>query len=219
MCHPAGRRAFPQCPQPRRQWHPSERISNLHKPRPRPRASAGRKTPCLRKDHRPVCLAVTGLGIEWRPAAPGGFLAGIPMKKATRVAVGVVALCGACWMLPFYRVVSFLLGLPIFTSGLSIDDANDVLYGRSLLLSYATCMSSAVLLGFLYARRPRIMVIAPCLLVAATAVWVSTLRPEEIVVFFPSIRPFQPAQIGLLAGSIGIVFYMNPRPPADFDPS
>ncbi|MBN8458100.1 MAG: hypothetical protein J0M04_09690 [Verrucomicrobia bacterium] len=141
------------------------------------------------------------------------------MKKATRVAGGVVALCGACWMLPLYRAVSFLQSLPMVASGLSIDDANDVLYGRSLLLSYATCLSSAVLLGFLYARRPRIMVIAPCLLVVAAAVWVIALRPEEVVVFFPPIRPFQPAQIGLLAGLIGIVFYMNPRQPSDFDPS
>jgi hypothetical protein len=51
------------------------------------------------------------------------------------------------------------------------------------------------------------------------AVRVIMLRPEEVIVFFPAIRPYQPAQIGLLAVLIGICFYMYSDSHADFDPS
>lgn len=141
------------------------------------------------------------------------------MKKQTRIAVGVATLSAAFWILPLYRVVSYLLSLPTFTSGLSIDEANDIIYGRSLLFSYAVCVLCPMLLGFLYGRRPRIMVLAPCLLMIAMAMRVIALRPEEVIVLFPSINPFQPAQIGLLAGLIGIVFYRYSASHADFDPA
>ena len=141
------------------------------------------------------------------------------MKKETRIAVGVVALCAAFWVVPLYRVVSYLQSLPIRTLDLSINEASDINYGQSLLFSYTVCVLSAALLGFLYVRRPKIMVIAPCLLIVAMATRVISLRPEEVIVFFPSMRPFLPAQIGLLAGLIGICFYMFSNSNADFDPS
>ena len=138
------------------------------------------------------------------------------MKKETRVAAAVVALCSAFWILPLYRVASYLLSLP---SGQSINDTNDIHYGRSLLFSYTTCVLASVFLGLLYVRRPRIMIIAPCLLIVAMAMRVVALHPEEVIVFFPSIRPYQPAQIGLMAGLIGTFFYMRSDSHADFDPS
>lgn len=141
------------------------------------------------------------------------------MKKQTRIAVGVVALCAAFWVVPLCRVVSYLQSLPIRTLELSINEASDINYGQSLLFSYTVCVLSAALLGFLYVRRPRIMVIAPCLLIVVMATRVISLRPEEVIVFFPSMRPFLPAQIGLLAGLIGICFYMFSNSNADFDPS
>lgn len=141
------------------------------------------------------------------------------MTKQTHIAVGVVALCGALWTVPLYRVISYLLSLPTSTSELSIDEANDVIYGRSLLFSYTVCMLSGTLLGFLYVRRPSMIVLAPGLLIIAMALRVIALRPEEVIVFFPSIRPFQPAQIGLLAGLIGVAAYLYSGSQSDFDPS
>lgn len=63
------------------------------------------------------------------------------------------------------------------------------------------------------------MILAPCLLVLAAAIWVITVRPEEVIVFFPPIRPYQPAQIAACAALIGTFFYMNSNEHADFDPS
>jgi hypothetical protein len=141
------------------------------------------------------------------------------IKKETRVAVGAVAICAAFWMLPLYRAASYLLSLPSLTSGQSINETNDLHYGRELLFSYLACLLSSGFLGWLYVRRPRIMTLAPLLLILGMALRVILLRPEEVIVFFPAIRPYQPAQIGLLAALIGICFYMYSDSRADFDPS
>lgn len=141
------------------------------------------------------------------------------MKKETRVAVGVVAICAAFWMLPLHRAVSYLLSLPSLTSGQSINETNDLHYSRELLFSYLACLLSSGFLGWLYVRRPRIMILAPFFLILGMAVRVIMLRPEEVIVFFPAIRPYQPAQIGLLAVLIGICIYMYSDSHADFDPS
>jgi hypothetical protein len=63
------------------------------------------------------------------------------------------------------------------------------------------------------------MTLAPLFLILGMALRVILLRPEEVIVFFPAIRPYQPAQIGLLAALIGICFYMYSDSHADFDPS
>jgi hypothetical protein len=139
------------------------------------------------------------------------------MRIRTRVAVGVVVICSAFWALPLYRVLSFLQSLP--SPVFSINEANDVHFGWTLLFSYSTCVLSSAFLGWLYVRSPRIMVIVPCLMIVAIALRVISLRPEEVIVFFPSIRPFQPAQVGLLAGLIGIYFHRSSDFRVGFDPS
>lgn len=139
------------------------------------------------------------------------------MRNRKRVAIGVVVICSAFWALPLYRVLSFLQSLP--SPAFSLNEAVDVHYGRTLLFSYSTCVLSSAFLGWLYVRNPRIMVIIPCFLIVAMALRVISLRPEEVIVFFPSIRPFQPAQIGLLAGLIGIYFHRGSDSRVDFDPS
>ena len=141
------------------------------------------------------------------------------MNKEARVAVGAVAICAAFWMLPLYRAASYLLSLPSLTLGQSIDESNDLHYGRNLLFSYLVCLLSSGFLGWLYVRRPRIMILGPFFLILGMAVRVIMLRPEEVIVFFPAIRPYQPAQVGLLAALIGICIYMFSDPQANIEPS
>jgi hypothetical protein len=137
------------------------------------------------------------------------------MKKQILLAAGVVAFCTAFWALPLYRAVSYLLSLPSITSSQSINEEIDLHYGWKLLFSYVACMLSSGILAWLYVRQPRIMILAPCLLIPGMAVRVIMLRPEEVIVFFPAIRPYQPAQVGLLAVLIGICFYMYSDSRAD----
>ncbi len=130
----------------------------------------------------------------------------------------VTAISAASWLLPIYRVVEYLMSLPSLMSGKSIGDSNDLHYGYELLFSYLFCLLTPVLLGYLYILRPKLLVIVPCLLVVAMALRVIALRPEEVIVLFPSIRPFQPAQVGLVAALVGLYFFQsNSRP--EFDQS
>jgi hypothetical protein len=99
--------------------------------------------------------------------------------------------------------------LPSLLQPQSTDEWNDLAYGWKLLISYLTCLLVSWLLVWLYMRKPGIAIIAPSILIVAMAVRVIVLQPEEVIVFFPSMRPYQPAQVALIAAILGVLFYRN----------
>jgi hypothetical protein len=137
------------------------------------------------------------------------------VKSHKTIVVGALALCTALWSLPLYRVMTFLHELPNLSYGLSVSEANDREYGQKLLISYTLCLLSSFYVGWLSLRSRRIMVLLPCALIIATACWVIHLRPEEVIVFYPSIRPFRPAQAGLFAALIGAYLHLNRKVPME----
>jgi len=123
----------------------------------------------------------------------------------TRIAIIralLIALVSAAWALPLIRAFR-LLSYALSVDDGSINTANDTSFGSSLVVSY--CFSFAVALAiawFLPSTRAWLL----CLPLAASflvATDVIRLAPESVIVIFPTMRPFRPAQFSLLIAVVG----------------
>ena len=121
---------------------------------------------------------------------------------ATRLRL--IALVIAAWLLPLIRAIR-LLDYVIREDTGSINAANDIRFAQSLVVSYGFSLAVAVAVAwFMPARRTRLRILPPVasLLVAVHVVW---LAPESVIVFFPTMRPFQPALLSLFIGGAGLL--------------
>ncbi len=87
----------------------------------------------------------------------------------------------------------------------SINAANDIRFAQSLVVSYGFSLAVAVAVAWIMpGRRTRLWILPPIasLLLAAHVAW---LAPESVIVFFPAMRPFQPALLSLLIGGSGLL--------------
>lgn len=121
---------------------------------------------------------------------------------ATRLRL--IALVIAAWWLPLIRAIR-LLDYVIREDTGSINAANDIRFAQSLVVSYGFSLAVAVTVAWLMpGRRTRLWILPPVasLLLAAHVVW---LAPESVIVFFPTMRPFQPALLSLFIGGAGLL--------------
>jgi hypothetical protein len=121
---------------------------------------------------------------------------------ATRLRL--IALVIAAWCLPLIRAIR-LLDYVIREDTGSINAANDIRFAQSLVVSYGFSLAVAVAVAWIMpGRRTRLWILPPVasLLLAAHVVW---LAPESVIVFFPTMRPFQPALLSLLIGGTGLL--------------
>jgi len=110
----------------------------------------------------------------------------------------------AAWLLPLIRAVR-LLEYAIREDTGSINAANDIRFAQSLIVSYGFSLALAVAIAwFPPGRRTRLLILPPAasLLVAAHVVW---LAPESVIVFLPTMHPFQPALLSLLIGGSAVL--------------
>jgi hypothetical protein len=131
------------------------------------------------------------------------------MTRPGTIRLRLIALLSAAWLLPLIRAVR-LLDYVIREDTGSINAANDIRFAQSLVISYGFSFAMAVAIAwFLPVRRTRLWILPPVasLLVAAHVVW---LAPESVIVFFPTMRPFQPALLSLLIGvSAVLIAYVD----------
>ena len=129
------------------------------------------------------------------------------------IGISVAAVCAGVWIVPLYRAWSlFEQSRAYMAETGSINAATDLMFSRDLLVSYLTAILVGILLPFLYIRRPRLPVLLPTIAIIYSAIHVLLLRPESPIVFFPTMRPWFPGQIGIVAGLIGIYFYIGKMP-------
>ena len=126
------------------------------------------------------------------------------MTRSGTIRLRLIALLSAAWLLPLIRAVR-LLDYVIREDTGSINAANDIRFAQSLVVSYGFSLAAAVSIAwFLSGRRTRLWILPPVasLLVAAHVVW---LAPESVIVFFPTMHPFQPALLSLLIGGSAVL--------------
>lgn len=126
------------------------------------------------------------------------------MTPPLAIRLRLIAIVMAAWLLPMIRAIR-LLDYVIREDTGSINAANDIRFAQSLVISYAFSLAVALAIAwFLPGRRTRLWMLPPVasLLLAAHVVW---LAPESVIVFFPTMRPFQPALLSLLIGGSGLL--------------
>jgi len=123
----------------------------------------------------------------------------------TRVAIIralLISLVSAAWALPLVRAFR-LLSYALSVDDGSIDTANDTSFGSSLVLSYCFSFAIALAMAWILPSSRAWLLLLPLagsLLVAADVIQIA---PESVIVIFPTMHPFRPAQFSLLIAAIG----------------
>lgn len=124
------------------------------------------------------------------------------MSRLATIRVLLIALVSAAWALPLVRAFR-LLSYALSVDDGSIDTANDTSFGSSLVVSYCFSLGVALVIAWVLPVRRAWLLLLPLagsLLVAADVI---RLAPESVIVIFPTMHPFRPAQFSLLIALVG----------------
>jgi hypothetical protein len=123
------------------------------------------------------------------------------MNRNRRFACVLGAAAILLWSWPFARAVAFYresCGYLAETS--SSDAARDVDFSLDLLHSYTYSLAAAFVVAWCIAKGRRTpFLLPPAFIVLFAAFEVLRLHPEEPIVLIPSMRPYRPAIISLVA--------------------
>jgi len=125
------------------------------------------------------------------------------MTRIAFIRALLIALVSAAGALPLARACR-LLSYALSVDDGTIDAGNDIRFGSSLVVPY--CFSFAVALPiawFLPSTRDWLLCLplAALLLVASD---VMRLAPESVIVIFPTMHGFRPAQFSFLIAAVGV---------------
>jgi len=133
------------------------------------------------------------------------------MTRTATIRILLIAVASAAWALPLARAVR-LLSYALSVDDGSIDTANDTGFGSSLVMSYCFSFAVALTIAWLLPSTRAWMLFLPLagsLLVAADVI---RLRPESVIVIFPTMYPFRPALFSLfIAGAGALIICLHRR--------
>ena len=134
------------------------------------------------------------------------------MKHSKAIGVAAAVLFAALWVFPVARAVSFFRwAQDYFHETSSINASNDLHFSSWLLGCYLVSLLAAFAFAWLLTRRPRFWLLLPGALLAYAAGEVLWLRPETPIHLFPTMTPWRPVFISVVAVAIAAVFIYFPR--------
>ncbi len=116
------------------------------------------------------------------------------------------------WCIPLTRAFGlYRKSQRYFAETGSIDAGRDMDFSLALLLSYTWSLGAALGVVWCLFSRPRAVFALPVCVVLFAAYEVIRIRPEEPIVFFPSMHPYRPAIISILALLVALALRYFPR--------
>lgn len=133
------------------------------------------------------------------------------MKRSKLIGIGSAALFVALWVVPLARAISFVRwAQEYFREDGTVNASNDLHYSVWLLACYAASLILAFAFAWLLYRRFRVILLLPGALLAFAACKVMWLHPEEPIALFPTMWPWYPVLISLVALAIAVLFFYFP---------
>jgi hypothetical protein len=135
------------------------------------------------------------------------------MKPSKAIGFGVAILFVALWAFPLARAFFlFQESQAYFAETGSINASNDLAFSRELLSSYEVSLLAAIAFAWVLSRRPHLLFLLPGVALVFAVVEVLRLRPESPIALIPTIKPWRPALISIVAATIGALFIYASRP-------
>jgi len=134
------------------------------------------------------------------------------MKHSKVIGFAAAVLFAALWAFPLARAVSFFRwAQEYFSETSSINASNDLHFSSWLLGCYLVSLLAAFAFAWLLSRRPRLWLLLPAAFLAFAAGEVLWLRPEVPIHLFPTMTPWRPVFISVVAVAIAALFIYFPR--------
>ena len=134
-------------------------------------------------------------------------------KQSNWMAVSIGISLLALWSLPLVRATSFAgWALDYDRETQSIDSDNQLRFAFPLLFSYLASAAGCLAIAWMTFKHPSLVQLASVALAAYAVVIVLRIRPEQPFHLLPAIRPWQPAQLTLVAviASAGLAHFLKP---------
>ncbi len=125
------------------------------------------------------------------------------MTRVAFIRALLIALVSAAWALPLaraFRLLSYALSVDDGT----IDAANDISFGSSLVVSYCFSFAVALAISWILPSTRAWLLFLPLAASFLVASDVIRLAPESVIVIFPTMHAFRPAQFSLLIAAVGV---------------
>jgi len=133
------------------------------------------------------------------------------MQPSKAIAYAVAVLF-ALWAFPFVRVISLFRDSQAYLAETgSINASNDLSFSSTLLVSYIISLAAAFIVAWLYSRSCSWLLIFPVAILGYSVVEVLRVRPEEVIVLFPVMRPWRPAILSLIAMTVALALFYAHR--------
>jgi len=136
----------------------------------------------------------------------------MPAQLSKKFGIAVAALFTGLWAYPLYRAVSYLgWARDYYHETASINAGNDLNLAWSLVASYSVAVLAALALAYVIFRHPRFRLLLPMGLADLSVIEVLWLRPEVPIHLFPTMMPWRPALLNVMAVAIAVVVIYAPR--------
>ena len=134
------------------------------------------------------------------------------MKHSKVIGFVAAALFAALWAFPLARAISFFRWAhDYFSETSSINASNDLHFSSWLLGCSLVSLLAALAFAWLLSQRPRLWLLLPAALLAFAAGEVPWLRPEVPIHLLPTMTPWRPVFISIVAVAIAALFIYFPR--------
>ena len=124
------------------------------------------------------------------------------MTRTAIIRALLIVLVSTAWALPLFRAFR-LLSYALSVDDGTIDAANDTNFGWSLMVSYSFSFAVALAIAWVLPSRRAWLLLLPLAGSLVVAVNVISQAPESVIVIFPTMHPFRPAQFSLLLAVVG----------------
>jgi len=128
------------------------------------------------------------------------------MKKARAIGFAVAAVFAALWTIPLVRAFSFLRwALRYLREDMTVNASNDYNYSIWLIVYYGVSLFAAFAVAWFLSRRPRFVFLLPIIMISFAVIEVIWLNPEKPIHLFPTMLPWRPAIISLVAVAFSVL--------------